>query len=251
MRARESTAGSGMAKGQQISTSPDSQLFTLGPHRTVEQVVVAKLREAIITGSLKPGDRLAYRDLAHRFGVSVTPVRIALRELSNEGLVEMRAHTGARVSPLSIDEIEEIFATRIGIEGWLARHGAERLTDQDVRELAGYLDELRRAEQADDLESYLRASWSMRAVCYRVAEKPRLFDRFRALYEHSTRYVYWLMAEPSRLEQSRRNMERFFAACEARDGLAAQEAIQHALLTTLSYLSEAFGKTPSATGLTD
>ncbi|WP_423169247.1 GntR family transcriptional regulator, partial [Stenotrophomonas geniculata] len=81
--------------------------------------MIAKLREAIINGSLHPGDRLTYRDLAQRFGVSVTPIRIALRELSNEGLVEMRAHTGTRVSPLSGDELEELFATRIGIEGWL------------------------------------------------------------------------------------------------------------------------------------
>jgi DNA-binding GntR family transcriptional regulator len=52
------------------------------------------------------------------------------------------------------------------------------------------------------------------------------------------------MADPSRLEQSRRNMERFVSACDERDGLAAQDAIQHALLTTLSYLSDVFEKTP-------
>ena len=67
-------------------------------HRTVEEALVKQLRDAIVTGSLTPGDRLVYRDLARRFGVSVTPVRIALRELSKEGLVEMRAHAGARVS---------------------------------------------------------------------------------------------------------------------------------------------------------
>jgi DNA-binding GntR family transcriptional regulator len=224
----------------QPSPQPDSSLFTLGPHRTVEEVVAAKLREAIITGSLKPGDRLAYRDLAHRFGVSVTPVRIALRELSNEGLVEMRAHTGARVSPLSIDEIEEIFATRIGIEGWLARHGAERLSDDAIQQMAEWLEALRRDQESDDTESYLQHSRALRATCYEAAERPRLFDRFQVLYEHSRRYVFLLIADASRLQRSRKDMEEFFAACAARNGPAAQQSIQKALQTTLSYLSKAF-----------
>lgn len=231
-----------MNVGPEPRPATDAGLFALGAHRTVEQVVVAKLREAIITGSLKPGDRLAYRDLAHRFGVSVTPVRIALRELSNEGLVEMRAHTGARVSPLSVDEIEEIFATRIGIEGWLARHGAARLTDTMIGEMAEELHGLRRAEHAEDLEAYLKRSWALRAACYKAAEKPRLFDRFRVLYEHSSRYVFLMIADPSRLERSLADMEEFYAACQTRDGMAAQDAIQKALQTTLSYLSDAFDK---------
>ena len=202
--------------------------------------MVAKLREAIITGSLKPGDRLAYRDLAQRLGVSVTPVRIALRELANEGLVEMRAHTGARVSPLSTDELEEIFATRIGIEGWLARHGAERLTDEDVAAMTEALEGLRRAERGNDLSGYLNHSWAMRAACY--ARRPEaealrpLPDPLRAL-------------EPVRLPDDRRRgeaealaeeMEVFCTACLARDGEASEQAIRTALQTTLLYLSDAF-----------
>jgi DNA-binding GntR family transcriptional regulator len=217
---------------------PDA-FFTLGQHRTVEGVVATKLREAIINGTLRPGDRLAYRDFAHRFGVSVTPIRIAVHELANEGLVELRAHSGARVSPLSIDEIEEIFATRIGIEGWLARIGAERLTDEDLAEMERQLANLQQAVSAADLSKYLEASRAMRVVCFAEAGKPRLFERFKVLYEHSRRYVFLLIAESSRLERSRRAMEQISDACRARDCEAAQAAIQHALLTSLASISDA------------
>jgi DNA-binding GntR family transcriptional regulator len=219
---------------------PDETVFALGPRRTVEEVVAAKLREAILAGSLRPGDRLAYRDLAHRFGVSVTPVRIALRELSNEGLVEMRPHTGARVTPLSVDEIEDIFATRIGIEGWLARHAAESLDEQTIAAMAHHFEGLKRAQEEGETELYLQHSRALRATCYAAAERPRLFDRFEALYEHSRRYVFLLIADPGRLERSRTDMAEFFDACAARDGPRAQQAIQKALETTLSYLSQAF-----------
>lgn len=226
---------------------PDSALLTLGPHRTVEQVVVAKLREAIVTGVLKPGERLAYRDLAHRFGVSVTPVRIALRELANEGLVEMRAHAGARVAPLSVDELEEIFATRIGIEGWLALHGALRLTGEELERMAGLLAELTRAADADEREEYLGLSWELRSTCYAAAAKPRLLDRLSTLYDHSTRYHFLTIAEGLRFQRSRRYMEQFYEACRDRDGEAAQQVIQEAIAWTLSYLSDAVVSAASRT----
>ncbi len=219
-------------------TTPNA--LALAPHRTVEEAVVATLRDAILTGTLQPGERLAYRDVATRLGVSMTPVRTALRELANEGLVELRAHTGAWVSPLSLDELEEIFVIRIGIEGWLACHGAERLTDDGIERMAAHLEELRRAKRVDDRDAYLRRAVAFRATCYEAAGKPRLLDRFLALYEHSMRYHFLTIADVSRFERSRSNMERFFGACRLRDGLEAERVIEDALLWTLSELTAAF-----------
>jgi DNA-binding GntR family transcriptional regulator len=215
-----------------------SDVITPLGHRTVEEALVEELRDAIVTGSLRPGERLVYRDLARRFGVSVTPVRIALRELSKEGLVEMRAHAGARVSLLSIDELEEIFVTRMGIEGWLSQHGAERLTGEEIGRMAVLLDDLMQAEEADDRRAYLQRSWAFRMCCYRAAGKPRLLERTSALYDLSSRYHFLTIAEVSRFSQSRSIMEEFFAACQKRDGAAAKRVMEDALQWTLSYLTE-------------
>jgi DNA-binding GntR family transcriptional regulator len=217
--------------------SPDV-LTPLG-HRTVEEALVDQLRLAIVAGSLRPGDRLVYRDLARRFGVSVTPVRIALRELSKEGLVEMRAHAGARVSLLSLNELEEIFVIRMGIEGWLSAHGAVLLTDERIAQMAALLEEVRRAEQADDREGYLDRSWAFRRCCYEAAGKPRLMERALSLYDLSSRYHFLTIAEGERFAQSRAIMEEFFVACQARDGVAARGVMQDALEWTLSYLTDA------------
>jgi DNA-binding GntR family transcriptional regulator len=219
----------------QDASVPDV-LTPLG-HRTVEQALVEELRDAIVTGSLRPGDRLVYRDLARRFGVSVTPVRIALRELSKEGLVEMRAHAGARVSLLSLDELEEIFVIRIGIEGWLSQHGAERLTGEQIAHMEVLLEDVKQTEQSDDRGGYLRSSWAFRTYCYAAAGKPRLLERAQALYDLSSRYHFLTIAEVTRFAHSRGIMEQFFAACETRDGAAAKAVMQDALEWTLSYLT--------------
>ena len=221
-----------------LPNAPGSDVITPLGHRTVEEALVEELRDAIVTGSLRPGDRLVYRDLARRFGVSVTPVRIALRELSKEGLVEMRAHAGARVSLLSIDELEEIFVTRIGIEGWLSQHGAERLTGEEIGRMAVLLDDLKQAEEADDRRVYLQRSWAFRMCCYTAAGKPRLLERTSALYDLSSRYHFLTIAEVSRFSHSRSIMEEFFAACQKRDGASAKRVMEDALQWTLSYLTE-------------
>ncbi len=131
----------------------------LGPERTVEQMLVRELRNSILDGRLRPGVRLPYRDLARRFNVSVTPVRIAVRELSSEGLVEMRPHGGATVAPLSIDELEELFAIRTGVEPWLARLGAGRATDDEIEAMRCHLAEMEKAAAARDRRGYLDAAW--------------------------------------------------------------------------------------------
>ena len=115
--------------------------------------------------------------------------------------------------------------------------------DRIVR-MAGYdtpdWNELHKAMRADDREEYLRRALALRVACYEGAGKPRLLDRFLALYDHSMRYHFLTIADVSRFERSRRNMERFYAACRKRDGIEAQGVIEEALLWTLSSLTEAF-----------
>ena len=219
--------------GQQTSTG----LVSLG-HRTVEEVVFQKIRDEIITGRMKPHERLTYRELAQDLGVSVTPIRIALRELAKEGLVDVRAHAGARVAPLSQVDLEEIMVTRMGIEGWLGRAGAQHLTDKDISTMATLLEQVRRDEEAEDRQAYLRSSWAFRTQCYAAAEKPCLLERASDLYDLSTRYHYLTIAESPRLARSRHLMEEFFDACESRDGELAQRVMQGALEWTLMYVSQ-------------
>src|SRR2546425_12668775 len=90
---------------------------------SVEDGVYQALREEIGRLQLAPGERLRLEELADRFQVSLTPVRHALRRLESEGLVVSERRRGSRVAPLSVEEIEEIQAIRLGLESFLARYG--------------------------------------------------------------------------------------------------------------------------------
>jgi DNA-binding GntR family transcriptional regulator len=211
----------------------------VGDERTVEQVVAARLRRSILEGSLAPGTRLRYRQLADRFGVSVTPVRVALKELAGEGLVELRPHAGASVSALSIEELEEVVLTRASLEPWLALHGVGHLTDDDVAAMSERLGDVRAVTRALDRDGYLDASWELRAIVYGAAKRPRLLARVVTLYDQSRRYHHVNLADSERLARSLAYMEDFHAACIARDGARAQAVMREALEWTLEYLVEA------------
>jgi DNA-binding GntR family transcriptional regulator len=213
-----------------------SGVLALGPERTVEQTLARELRAAIVDGRLAPGTRLPYRDLAHQFEVSVTPVRIALRELAQEGLVVMRPHEGARVTPLSARELEEIYAARTGFEGWLARQGAPRLGGEDLAAMERALGPVEAAAADGDRDVYLSAVWALRRTCYRAAGRPDLLARVEALYARSARYNWLTLSDASRLRESLAGARAFAAACRDRDGARARECVRDALDRTMEHL---------------
>jgi DNA-binding GntR family transcriptional regulator len=225
-----------------ITSSTESKGITgvspIGPERTVEQLIARELRESILDGRLQPGVRLPYRDLAKQFDVSVTPVRIALRELLTEGLVEMRPHGGASVAPLSEEELEELFIMRAGLESWMALLGAPRLSDDEIAAIDDAFRELERAAGARDRAGYLESAFRCRAICYGVAERPRLLATASQLFERSGRYMF-LSLQGARIDESLELTRSFRDACAERNGPGAQRAVREALEWTMHYVGGA------------
>jgi DNA-binding GntR family transcriptional regulator len=217
---------------------PEELVITpLGPDRTVEQVLVRELRSLIADGGLQPGVRLPYRTLAQQFQVSVTPVRMALRELAKEGLVEILPAGGVRVTSLSVQELEDLFASRVGPESWLARIGAPRLTDADLEEMEGCYRTIERAADARDRPSYVASAVEYRLLCYQAAGRPRLLESVRFLVMRSARYNRLTIDPDERFVESRELMMSFRSACIERDGRAAQAAVRAILDRSLEYLT--------------
>jgi DNA-binding GntR family transcriptional regulator len=114
--------------------------------------VATYLREAILGGVLKPGDRIRQEELAARLGASRLPVREALRMLEAEGLTEHEAHKGARVPRLSAHEVDVIYRMREKLEPLALNESVPLLSEDDL----GRLDDVqRRIEENDEIEKFL------------------------------------------------------------------------------------------------
>jgi DNA-binding GntR family transcriptional regulator len=126
--------------------------------------VAAYLREAILGGQLRPGDRIRQEEVAERFGASRLPVREALRILAAEGLTELEPHKGARVPRLTQHEVEVIYQMRERLEPLALAESLPRLTADDDERL-GKLQQ--RIEDNDDLEKFLDLDREFHLLTYR------------------------------------------------------------------------------------
>jgi DNA-binding GntR family transcriptional regulator len=122
--------------------------------------VAGHLRAEIMSGSLRPGVFIRLDETAARLGVSITPVREALRTLRGEGMVQLEPHRGHVVAPLSRGDIEDIFWLQATISKELAAAAAERITDAEIDELARLNDELAAAIRAEDAEVVAAAEFA-------------------------------------------------------------------------------------------
>ncbi|TDK59195.1 GntR family transcriptional regulator [Bacillus salipaludis] len=116
---------------------------------TIVKFVTKSLRKAILNGTLKKGDRLIQEEWAERLEVSRMPIREALTQLQMEGLVEMIPHKGAVVTPITKDNIEEIYHTRALLEGLAVEKSLPFLTEDDKKRLKDILIQMEELEISD------------------------------------------------------------------------------------------------------
>ena len=122
--------------------------------------VAGRLRAAIMSGTLRPGTFIRLDETATQLGVSITPVREALRTLRGEGMVQLEPHRGHVVLPLSRGDIEDIFWLQATIAKELAVSAAERITDAEIDELERLTDALALAVEHRDPDEVASAEFA-------------------------------------------------------------------------------------------
>src|SRR6266568_2821033 len=100
-------------------------------HRTMAEAALDELREAIILGELVPGTPLRLEDLAASLGMSISPIREAVRQLEALGLAEHVPHHGAKVVALDVDDLRQLFEVRLALETLAVRGAAKRFEDDE------------------------------------------------------------------------------------------------------------------------
>ena len=106
-------------------------------HRTMAEAALERLREAIIMGELTPGTPLRLEDLARQLGMSISPIREAVRQLEALGLAEHVPHHGAKVMRLDVEELRDLFAIRLsGLDDQLVIRGQKFPIQEVVKRTA-------------------------------------------------------------------------------------------------------------------
>jgi DNA-binding GntR family transcriptional regulator len=217
----------------------------------VQEAVVDRIRDMIVRGQLKPGDRLRQDDLAETFGVSTMPIREALRQLQAEGLVAFQPRRGAAVASLSVSEYEEIYRIREALEilacGWAAED-FDRIPIDYLRELMAQIEQAEALRE--DVYPRLQLVREFFFTVFEASEKEHLLRILSSLWDMCQQYRRYFASMPEVVSLRLGNYRMVLRACEARDPQALVQAIRRlhdsGRSTRLDMVRAQEGRTPPA-----
>jgi DNA-binding GntR family transcriptional regulator len=156
----------------------------------LRDVVFQTLRKAILTGELKPGERLMEIQLADKIGVSRTPIREAIRKLELEGLVTMVPRRGAQVAEISEKGLRDVLELRRALDTFCAELASERITHNEKMELKEACTNFERAVGTKDAGTIAKADVRFHDIIIRATGNDRMQSMINNLAEQMYRYRF-------------------------------------------------------------
>ncbi|PEJ60646.1 MULTISPECIES: GntR family transcriptional regulator [unclassified Bacillus (in: firmicutes)] len=141
------------------------------------------LKELILEGHYKPGDRLIERELAVKLNISRTPIREALFRLESQGFVKTVPRKGVIVSNISDEDIMEVFTILSSLEVLAAKLAAQKMTDEIQKEFDQKIEALLYIEEHSD-ENFENEHIEMNLLLYKAAKSPKLFEILSGLTDY-------------------------------------------------------------------
>jgi len=151
-------------------------------YRTKEEQVADYLRERIISGVFPRGSRLKQADIAEQLGLSITPVREALKLLEAEGYISGDSYRGARVVPFDASASAEILSLRLLLESQLVKAAAEKVVSKDLEDLRALADEFEEAFSSGDRAVARGVNYRFHRRLYDVAQLPQTLHFVQILW---------------------------------------------------------------------
>jgi DNA-binding GntR family transcriptional regulator len=198
------------------------------PPSTTTQHALDGLRRAIVAGELRPGSRIGQDEFAGQMGVSIAPVREALRILEQEGQVTYLPRRGYFVTALEIADLEEIYGLRAQLEARAARQAAQGLDEVGLERIALAASDFVDAVDTADVAAELEANRRFHLTILDSPDHPHTMRLIRQLWDSTEAYraLYYNLADERRAAVAAH--DRILAALRARDAeLLVRELDSH------------------------
>jgi DNA-binding GntR family transcriptional regulator len=182
--------------------------------------LTAIIEEEILSLKLRPGDKLDETRLAERYGTSRTPVREALRQLSSNGLIELRPHRGAVVAKLGIRELIDVLEVMAELEGACGRLAANACIKSDIEAIEDALELCRSNASASDIQGYKAANETFHEAIYKASRNGCLITLTLGIRKRIASYRRVQLEHAKRLDVSVQDHERIVRAIS--QGLAEE-----------------------------
>lgn len=176
--------------------------YPIERHLTLRERIVDFIKDAIIRGELRPGERVLEPELAMRFGVSRTPIREAFRQLESEGFLTIIPRKGAVVSPITDRDVKEFYAIKGLLEGYAARVACPWVTEKEIKRMEGLNEQMERYAEREDIKNFFKADNQFHDVFLKACGNEKLYNLIRTLVQQFERFRITALALRGRMKDS-------------------------------------------------
>ncbi len=192
----------------------------------LRDVVFQTIRKSILTGELKPGERLMELHLADKLGVSRTPIREAIRMLELEGLVTMIPRRGAEVAQITEKNLREVLEVRSALDALAVELACERITQEELDSLKRACDHFAEETRQGDANRVARADVALHDIILAASRNDRLVQMIGNVSQQMYRYRLEYVKDEKHYEQLITEHRKIYEAIRDRDKEGGARAIR-------------------------
>lgn len=191
----------------------------------LRDVVFNTLRQAILRGELKPGERLMEIRLANKLGVSRTPIREAIRKLELEGLVLMIPRKGAEVADITEKSLRDVLEVRKALEELAVQLTCDKITKEQIRELEQAAEQFKKTLKSNDITEIAEADVRFHDIIYLATDNQKLILLLNNLREQMYRYRIEYLKRADKYSQLLAEHEEIIRRIEKKQKKEAAEIV--------------------------
>ena len=192
----------------------------------LRDVVFNTLRQAILTGEMKPGERLMEIHLANKLGVSRTPIREAIRKLELEGLVIMIPRRGAEVAQITWKNLKDVLEVRRALDVLAIELACVRMTQEELQELYRACEDFAEATKTKDARQIAQADVALHDLIVASTRNNRLIQLVNNLAEQMYRYRFEYIKDTSQHERLVQEHNDMYQSILRKDKESAARAVR-------------------------
>ena len=209
-------------------------------YKNAREAAFEKIKEAIIKGHFKPGEKLVEQTLAQEMGVSRTPVREAIRRLEAEGFVVSIPRKGVVVSRADKEEIVQLYSIRAELEGLAARWAIENADEDDIRKLDEAISRMEETAASGDLNGVVQSNALFHDAIAQASKSRILCTLLKTLQDNIQRFRFQSLHLPGRPEAALAEHKEIVAAIKEKKTEEAdrllKEHLQNACAAALAHM---------------
>lgn len=192
----------------------------------LRDVVFNTLRQEILTGKLKPGERLMEIQLANKLGVSRTPIREAIRKLELDGLVIMIPRRGAEVAQITLKDLKDVMEVRCALDVLAIELACERMGQEELSTLYHTCENFREAVKTKDTRKIAEADVAFHDAIVLSTQNTRLIQLVSNLAEQMYRYRFEYLKDASSHEMLQQEHMEMYQSIVKKDKVTAASIVR-------------------------